>query len=158
MLLSSEYNKLAWDIKRKYNIPLKWAMKSSYCLRELESSKPRNWLTKPCSPLARIWDPANVMKLVEVLRSQARIASNPNRRDKLTNAANEIYNKYRSLDGVGCEFISTILDGELVYWVTKHYVDSFIAKKNKAREVNGVALSLPDGKSFISYWFDFFGE
>ena len=130
MLLSSDYNRLAWAIRKKYDIPIKWAMKSAYCLRELDDDTPELWLTKPRSPLYRIWDPANVMKLLCVLRSQANLGKDSNRSRELNRAASLIYDKYSSLEGVGCEFISTLLDGELVYWATKYYVDSCTAKKN----------------------------
>lgn len=156
MLLSSEYNKLAWAITRKYNIPLKWAMKSAYCLRDLEHEDPMLWMTKPTSPLSSIWDPANAMNLVGVLRSQARIASCRTRAEALDNAASLIYDKYCALDGIGCEFVSELLDGELVYWATKYYVDSLIAKKMQwHKESSSVAIEFPEGNSYTTFWFDY---
>lgn len=156
MLLSSEYNKLAWSILRQYSIPLKWAMKTAYCLRELPIDNPRLWLTKPGSPLASIWDPANVMKLVSVLRSQARLANSGTRREDLDNAATDIYDKYCQLEGVGCEFMASLLDGELIYWATKYYVDSIISKKNNLSEgTNILAIELSEGTSYPTPWFDY---
>lgn len=156
MLLSSEYNKLAWGIRRKYGIPLKWAMKAAYCLRDMHIDNPTRWLTKPSSPLARVWDPANVMKLVCVLRSQARQADDPDRGDALNEAATYIYDHYRALKGIGCEFVSSLLDGELVYWATKYYVDSFIAKKRGwAEESSSLAIEFSEGDSYTTFWFDY---
>lgn len=155
MLLSSEYNKLAWGIRRKYGIPLKWAMKAAYCLRDMHIDNPTRWLTKPSSPLTRVWDPANVMQLVCVLRSQARQADDPDRSNALNEAATYIYDHYRSLKGIGCEFVSSLLDGELVYWATKYYVDSFIAKKRGWREESSnLAIEFSEGDSYITFWFD----
>ena len=157
MLLSSEYNKLAWCIRKTYGIPLKWAMKSAYCLRDLELDNPSRWLSKPVGPLARVWDPANVMKLICVLRSQSDLAENNARRDDLSRAASDIYERYRSLHGIGCEFISNILEGELVYWATKYYVDSFKAKKNSTTEKShSIAIDFSEGTSYTTYWFDYF--
>ena len=156
MLLSSDYNKLAWSITRKYNIPLKWAMKSAYCLRELELDSPELWITKPTGPLSSTWDPANVMKLVSVLRSQARLAASSIRADSLNEAATLIYDKYCALEGVGCEFVASLLDGELVYWATRYYVDSLIAKKmGWAEESPSVTIELPEGDSYNTLWFDY---
>ena len=156
MLLSSEYNKLAWGIRRKYNIPLKWAMKAAYCLRDMHIDNPSRWLTKPSSPLTRVWDPANVMKLVCVLRSQARQATNPDRSNALNEAATNIYDHYRLLNGIGCEFIADLLDGELVYWATKYYVASFEAKKNAPlKNPHSIAIELSEGTSYTTYWFDY---
>jgi len=155
MLLSSEYNKLAWGIRRKYDIPLKWAMKSAYCLRDMHIDNPTRWLTKPSSPLTRVWDPANAMKLVCVLRSQARQAEDTSRANDLNEAATKIYDKYCCLEGVGCEFIADLLDGELVYWATKYYVDSFIAKKRGWREESSsLAIEFSEGDSYTTFWFD----
>ena len=157
MLLSSDYNKLAWAIQKTYNIPIKWAMKSAYCLRYIELDNPERWLSKPVGPLARVWDPANVMKLICVLRSQADLADNSTRRESLSNAASHIYDHYRSLRGIGCEFISDLLDGELVYWATKYYVDSFKAKKNSVTEKShSIAIDFSEGTSYTTYWFDYF--
>lgn len=156
MLLSSEYNKLAWAIRKKYGISLKWAMKAAYCLREMNIDNPTRWLTKPSSPLARVWDPANVMKLVCVIRSQARQADDPSRSDVLNEAASYIYDRYRALKGIGCEFIADLLDGELVYWATKYYVDSFIAKKRGWREESSsLAIEFSEGDSYTTFWFDY---
>ena len=131
MLLSSEYNKLAWAIRKQYSIPLKWAMKAAYCIRQLDVDSPLRMISKPNSPLARVWDPANVMKLICVLRSQSDLADHDSRREELRNTASHIYEHYKSLKGIGCDFISDLLDGELVYWATKYYVDSIVAKKEK---------------------------
>lgn len=156
MLLSSDYNKLAWAIARKYGVPLKWAMKSAYCLRDLNIEEPLLWMTIPTSPLSSIWDPANVMKLVSVLRSQARLAPDTSRSQNLDEAATLIYDKYCSLEGVGCEFVSGLLDGELVYWATKYYVDSLIAKKmGWAEESSSVAIEFTEGDSYTTFWFDY---
>ena len=156
MLLSSDYNKLAWAITRKYGVPLKWAMKASYCLRELDIEDPLLWISKPSSPLSSVWDPSNVMKLVAVLRSQARLAEDLGRADDLNEAATMIYDKYCALDGVGCEFVSSLLDGELVYWATKYYVDSLIAKKmGWAEESSSVAIEFTEGDSYTTFWFDY---
>lgn len=157
MLLSSKYNKLAWAITRKYGIALKWAMKSAYCLRELGLEDPLLWVSKPTSPLSSVWDPANAMKLVCVLRSQARQAEDTSRATELNEAAASIYDKYCSLEGVGCEFVSNLLDGELVYWATKYYVDSFIAKKmGWAEESSSLAIEFSEGDSYTTFWFDYF--
>ena len=156
MLLSSEYNKLAWGIHRAYGIPLKWAMKSAYCLRNTHTANPMRWLTKPNSPLSRVWDPANAMKLVAILRSQALQAKNKERCEKLNDAATRIYDRYRSLRGVGCEFVADILDGELIYWATKYFVDSLIAKKiGWAEESNKLAIEFSEGDSYTTFWFDY---
>ena len=157
MLLSSEYNKLAWAIRKKYGISLKWAMKAAYCLREMNIDNPVRWLTKPSSPLSRVWDPANAMKLVCVLRSQAGKAEDTARATELNEAATKIYDKYCALEGVGCEFIASLLGGELVYWATKYYVDSFIAKKRGWKEEsNNLAIEFSEGDSYTTFWFDYF--
>ena len=157
MLLSSEYNKLAWAIRKKYGISLKWAMKAAYCLREMNIDNPVRWLTKPSSPLSRIWDPANVMKIVCLLRSQARQANSATRSKALYDAASHIYEQYKALKGIGCEFVSDLLDGELVYWATKYYVDSFKAKKRGWKEEsNNLAIEFSEGDSYTSFWFDYF--
>lgn len=156
MLLSSDYNKLAWAITRKYSIPLKWAMKSAYCLRDLGLEDPLLWMYKPTSPLSSVWDPANVMKLVAVLRSQARLSEDYSRTQELDEAATSIYDKYCALEGVGCEFVSSLLDGELVYWATKYYVDSLVAKKMRwADESSSVAIEFTEGDSYTTFWFDY---
>lgn len=156
MLLSSGYNKLAWGICKKYGVPLKWAMKSAYALRALDINDPMLWLTKPQSPLSRVWDPANVMKLVAVLRSQARQAEDAGRAEDLNNAATSIYDKYCALEGVGCEFVSSLLDGELIYWATKYYADSLIAKKmGWAEESSSLAIEFTEGDSYTTFWFDY---
>ena len=156
MLLSSEYNKLAWAIRKKYDIPLKWAMKSAYCLRDMGKDNPELWLTKPRSPLYRIWDPANVMKLICVIRSQANLCKGSNRSKELNHTASLIYDKYASLEGIGCEFIATLLDGELVYWATKYYVDSHAAKKNgEDLTSRTLAIDLGEGDSYTTFWFDY---
>jgi hypothetical protein len=155
--LSSDYNKLAWGIRRKYGIPLKWAMKSAYTLRELGSPEPMLWLSKPIGPLSRVWDPANVMKLVAVLRSQSRLAEDTTRELDLNNAATSLYDRYCSLEGVGCELVAKLLDGELVYWATKYYVDSLIAKKRRGSEESStVAINFSEGNSYTTFWFDYF--
>jgi hypothetical protein len=156
MLLSADYNKLAWAIVRKYDIPLKWAMKSAYCLRDLELKEPMLWMTRPSSPLAEVWDPANAMMLVSVLRSQARLSPSRERSSMLHLAATDIYDKYSSLEGVGSEFVSKLLDGELVYWATKYYVDSLIAKKRGwSEESRGLAIEFSEGESYTTFWFDY---
>lgn len=156
MHLSANYNKLAWAIKAKFGITLKWAMKTAYCLRELDIENPLFWMSKPSSPLSRVWDPSNVMKLVVVLRSQARLAEDLRRADELNDAATMIYDKYCALDGVGCEFVSSLLDGELVYWATKYYVDSLIAKKmGWAEESSSLAIEFTEGDSYTTFWFDY---
>ena len=156
MLLTTDYNKLAWGIRRRYNIPLKWAMKSAYTLRELEVKEPLLWLSKPSSPLAPIWDPANAMKMVAVLRSQARLSDCALRSAELNDAADVIYDRYGSLEGIGCEFVSGLLDGELVYWATKYYVDSLIAKKmGWAEESSSLAIEFTEGDSYTTFWFDY---
>jgi len=95
------------------------------------------------------------MKLVCVLRSQARQAEDTSRANDLNEAATKIYDKYCSLEGVGCEFVSSLLDGELVYWATKYYVDSFIAKKRGWREESySLAIEFSEGDSYTTFWFD----
>ena len=156
MLLSSDYNKLAWAITRKYGIPLKWSMKSAYCLRELEIDSPELWITKPTGPLSSTWDPANVMQLVSVLRSQARLATSSLRADSLNEAATLIYDKFCALEGVGCEFVASLLDGELVYWATKYYVDSLVAKKmGGLEESSSLAIEFSEGDSYTTHWLDY---
>lgn len=157
MLLSTDYNKLAWGIRKKYHIPLKWAMKTAYCLRNIPIENPTRWLTKPSSPLSRTWDPANVMKIICVLRSQADQAVDIKRGYALNKAATDLYDRYRSLEGLGCEYVSTLLEGELVYWAAKYYVTSFISKKrNPEKEANSLAIEFSEGNSYTSYWFDYF--
>ena len=159
MLLSSDYNKLAWGIKKTYNIPLKWAMKSAYYICKSDLDTNQNWLAKPTSPLARVWDPANVMKIICVLRSQADQATEVSRRIELANAASYLYEHYSSLKGIGCELISDLLDGELVYWATKYYVDSFEAKKNITSEKpHSIAIEFSEGTSYTTFWFDYPGS
>lgn len=129
MHLSANYNKLAWAIKAKYGITLKWAMKTAYCIRDLGLEEPELVLSLPESSLAAIWDPANVMKMISLIRSQARLSSCSERSEELDAIADTLYDRYSALEGIGCRFISQFLEGELVYWATKYYVTSLEAKK-----------------------------
>lgn len=156
MLLSSEYNKLAWQIRRRYGVSLKWAMKSAYCLREMGIDKPERWLTKPSSPLAHDWEPSNVMKLVSVIRSQARQAESITRREELNSVADKLYSRYTSSLGIGCDYASQFLDGELVYWATKYYVESWRgATMGWREESNYLAIEFSEGDSYTTFWYDY---
>lgn len=150
MLLSGEYNKLAWWLIREYGVSRKWAMKIAYCLRNL-GVQPELLKYKPGSPLLPVWDPANVMWIVTIMRSQARECPDPDRSRAISLFCDSVYSKYRSLAGVGASLVSQFEEGEVLYWATYLYVESIGAKQTGTSKY--IALDLPHGESISNAWF-----
>lgn len=150
MLLSSEYNKLAWWLIKEYGLSRKWAMKIAYCLRDLDID-PELLKYKPGSPLLPVWDPTNVMEVVCIMRSQARGCSDEERSRTLSLFCDLVYTRYRSLSGVGAVLISRFGGGEVMYWATTLYVKSLAAKEKSDSKY--IVLDLPEGESITNPWF-----
>jgi len=155
MKMCSEYNRLAWKIRRKYGVPLKWAMKSAYCLKKMGMDNPLRWMTKASSPLSETWDSANTMKLINVLRALSDKATKISRRNTLDSTADRIYRRYLDNKPIGCTYVADLMDGELVYWVTKYYVESYFGVINGWREESKyILIDFPDGECYTTFWFD----
>lgn len=155
MILSSEFNRLAWAVRKKYGTSLKWAMKIAYCLREITTDDAKLWLTKTKSPLRTNWNPTNVMFFVTILRALARKSSDPGFRKEVDSVASDLYHEYSSLRGVGAKKVSTYREGELLYWATLYFVESFIAKKMVDKDNDQsyyVTLELPEGLVTTRLW------
>ena len=150
MLLSSEYNRLAWWLIKEYGLGKKWAMKIAYCLRALDM-EPDLHKCKLGSPLLPVWEPANVMNIVCVMRSQARGCLDEERSGSLASFCDLVYSKYRSLRGVGAVLISRFGGGEALYWATYLYVKSLAAKEKRGTKY--IVLDLPGGESISNTWF-----
>ena len=150
MLLSSEYNKLAWWLIKEYGLSRKWAMKIAYCLRDLDID-PEQLKHKPGSPLLPVWDPANVMWVVTIMRSQARECLDSDRSKSISLFCDRVYSKYRSLGGVGAYMVSQFGGGEILYWATTLYVETLSAKERNNSKY--VVLDLPEGESIVNAWF-----
>ena len=149
MLLSSDYNNLAWWLIREYGLSRKWAMKIAYYLRGL-GIEPELLKYKPGSPLLSTWDPSNVMKVVTIMRSQARMCHDKKRSDALSVFCDSVYSKYRALGGIGARVTSSFGGGEVLYWATILYVDSLMAKEKRATKY--IVLDLPEGESVSNTW------
>ena len=155
MKMCSEYNRLAWKIRRKYGIPLKWAMKSAYCLKKMDMDNPLRWMTKPSSPLSEAWNSSNTMKLISVLREQASLCTKLSRRAELEKAADRLQSRYMEGSPVGCKYAADLVNGELVYWATKYYVESYLGVVRGWREVsNYILIDFPEGECYTTFWFD----
>ena len=150
MLLSSEYNKLAWWLIKEYGLSRKWAMKIAYCLRDL-AIEPELLKHKPGSPLLPVWDPSNVMKLVCIMRSQSRECSDEDRAKSLSTFCELVYSRYRALSGIGAVLISRFGGGEVLYWAVYLYVKTLTAKEKSGSKY--IALDLPEGESISNFWF-----
>jgi hypothetical protein len=150
MLFCREYNTLAWWLIKQYGLTRKWAMKIAYLLIGLGKG-PGIYKYKPGSPLLTIWDPANVMKVICIMRSQIRRLPEGDKSSSLTLFCDLVYSKYRSLQGVGAEFISRFGEGEVLYWATVLYVESLAAKEKGG--LRYIALDLPEGESISNPWF-----
>ncbi|MAH48147.1 hypothetical protein CMI37_20150 [Candidatus Pacearchaeota archaeon] len=150
MLLSSEYNRLAWWLIKEYGVARKWAMKSAYYLRYIDIP-PSRLRAKPGSVMLATWDPSNVLKLICLIRNQANLVDDSEREEELVACSDALYNRYRALDGVGTRLVSKFLDGELIYWATKFYVDSLTAKE-KSPDHKFLSLDLPHGQSVTTRW------
>jgi hypothetical protein len=151
MLLSSDYNSLAWWLIKEYGLSRKWAMKIAYCLRKIDI-EPELLRYKPGSPLLPIWDPSNVMKVVCIMRSQTRECPDKERSGSLSVFCDLVYSKYRALGGIGAVLISKFGGGEVLYWATRLYVESLTAKEKSTSKY--VILDLPEGESVSNTWFN----
>ena len=154
MLISSDYNKLAWSIYKKYKISQKWAFKIAYAFSHLDNTThPIYLLDKPGAPLEPIWYPSNVMKMVVLIRNQATKCGDPEGSEDLLLIAKKIYNKYRLLDGIGAEFISQFNEGEVLYWAVELYTQTMASKKRSDRDLPYLTVTLKWGESPSDPWF-----
>ena len=158
MDLSSDYNRLAHAVRRKFGVSLKWAMKIAYCLRELGSDNPVAWVNMPRSPMTNVWNPTNCMFFVTILRGQAKSCDCSETKKELSDVASELYSTYSAMLPLGAKQIAKLRDGELLYWATRYFVESQLARKYD-KESNDydddsyyVTLELPYGLTTARLW------